>query len=97
MLARCSRETSYAQVTGISINNCQNVTISNSEFDHNFWFGVSISNGLGGTASPTYQYGFNAHGNVYNQNPVDYEKFAEAVRRLGLFIMLLLVPPLDGH
>ena len=34
---------------------------------------------------------------VYIQKPVDYEKFAEAVRRLGLFIMLLLVPPLDGH
>ncbi len=33
---------------------------------------------------------------VYIQKPVDYEKFTEAVRRLGLFIMLLLVPPLDG-
>jgi len=33
---------------------------------------------------------------VYIQKPVDYEKFAEAVRRLGLFIMLLLVPPIDG-
>ena len=31
---------------------------------------------------------------VYIQKPVDYEKFVEAVRRLGLFIMLLLVPPL---
>jgi len=28
---------------------------------------------------------------------VDYDKFVEAVRRLGLFIMLLLVPPLESH
>ena len=33
---------------------------------------------------------------VYIQKPVDYEKFAEAIRRLGLFIMLLLVPPAGG-
>jgi CheY-like chemotaxis protein len=33
---------------------------------------------------------------VYIQKPVDYERFVEAVRRLGLFITLLLVPPLDG-
>lgn len=31
--------------------------------------------------------------NVYIQKPVDYEKFAEAIRRLGLFVTLLLVPP----
>jgi CheY-like chemotaxis protein len=31
--------------------------------------------------------------NVYIQKPVDYDKFAEAIRRLGLFVMLLLVPP----
>lgn len=30
---------------------------------------------------------------VYLQKPVQYEKFAEAIRRLGLFITLLLVPP----
>lgn len=35
--------------------------------------------------------------NVYLQKPVDYEKFAEAIRRLGLFMMLLLVPPVNGH
>lgn len=29
---------------------------------------------------------------VYIQKPVDYEKFAEAIRRLGLFITLLLLP-----
>lgn len=29
---------------------------------------------------------------VYLQKPVDYEKFAEAMRRLGLFIMLMQVP-----
>jgi CheY-like chemotaxis protein len=29
---------------------------------------------------------------VYIQKPVDYEKFAEAIRRLGLFVTLLLVP-----
>jgi CheY-like chemotaxis protein len=34
--------------------------------------------------------------NVYIQKPVDYEKFAEAIRRLGLFITLLLVPPVSG-
>ncbi len=31
--------------------------------------------------------------NVYLQKPVDYAKFAEAMRRLGMFITLLLVPP----
>lgn len=34
--------------------------------------------------------------NVYIQKPVDYDKFSEAIRRLGLFIMLLLVPPVNG-
>jgi CheY-like chemotaxis protein len=33
---------------------------------------------------------------VYIQKPVDYEKFAEAIRRLGMFMTLLLVPPLNG-
>jgi len=31
--------------------------------------------------------------NVYLQKPVNYGKFAEAMRRLGMFITLLLVPP----
>jgi CheY-like chemotaxis protein len=31
--------------------------------------------------------------NVYIQKPVDYDRFAEAIRRLGLFVSLLLVPP----
>jgi CheY-like chemotaxis protein len=35
--------------------------------------------------------------NVYLQKPVDYDKFAEAIRRLGLFITLLLVPPVNGN
>jgi len=35
--------------------------------------------------------------NVYIQKPVDYEKFAEAIRRLGLFVLMLLVPPVNGH
>lgn len=30
--------------------------------------------------------------NVYLQKPIDYGKFAEAMRRLGMFITLLLVP-----
>ena len=30
--------------------------------------------------------------NVYIQKPVDYERFAEAIRRLGLFVTLLLLP-----
>jgi CheY-like chemotaxis protein len=34
--------------------------------------------------------------NVYIQKPVDYEKFAEAIRRLGLFMSLLLVPAVGG-
>lgn len=34
--------------------------------------------------------------NVYIQKPVDYEKFAEAIRRLGLVVQLLLLPTLDG-
>ncbi|HEY0257495.1 MAG TPA: response regulator [Candidatus Methylacidiphilales bacterium] len=35
--------------------------------------------------------------NVYLQKPVDYGKFAEAMRRLGMFITLLLVPPVTEH
>jgi CheY-like chemotaxis protein len=31
--------------------------------------------------------------NVYIQKPIDYDKFAEAIKRLGLFITLLLIPP----
>ncbi len=34
---------------------------------------------------------------VYIQKPVDYDRFAEAIRRLGLFMTLLLVPPVKGH
>lgn len=34
---------------------------------------------------------------VYIQKPVDYDRFAEAIRRLGMFVMLLLVPPVKGH
>ncbi len=34
---------------------------------------------------------------VYIQKPVDYDKFAEAVQRLGLFIKLVLVPNLNGR
>jgi|CZKI01.1.fsa_nt_gi CheY-like chemotaxis protein len=30
---------------------------------------------------------------VYLQKPVDYDKFTEAIRRLGLFMTLLLIPP----
>jgi len=33
---------------------------------------------------------------VYIQKPVDYEKFAEAIRRLGMFVTLMLVPPVNG-
>ena len=33
---------------------------------------------------------------VYIQKPVDYDRFAEAIRRLGLFLTLLLVPPVNG-
>jgi CheY-like chemotaxis protein len=33
---------------------------------------------------------------VYIQKPVDYDKFAEAIRRLGLFVTLMLVPPVNG-
>jgi CheY-like chemotaxis protein len=34
---------------------------------------------------------------VYIQKPVDYDRFAEAIRRIGLFVPLLLVPPLSAH
>lgn len=34
--------------------------------------------------------------NVYIQKPVDYDKFTEAIRRLGMFLTLLLVPPVDA-
>lgn len=32
---------------------------------------------------------------IYLQKPVDYEKFAEAMRRLGLFIPLMQVPTVN--
>lgn len=32
---------------------------------------------------------------VYLQKPIDYGKFAEAMRQLGLFILLLHVPPVN--
>jgi CheY-like chemotaxis protein len=35
--------------------------------------------------------------NVYIQKPVDYERFAEAIRRLGLFVMLLVVPQVHNR
>lgn len=31
--------------------------------------------------------------NIYLQKPIDYGKFTEAMRRLGMFITLLLIPP----
>ena len=33
----------------------------------------------------------------YIQKPVDYDKFAEAIRRIGLFVPLLLVPHVGTH
>ena len=30
--------------------------------------------------------------NIYIQKPVDYDKFTEAIRRLGMFMTLLLLP-----
>ena len=33
----------------------------------------------------------------YIQKPVDYDKFAEAIRRIGLFVPLLLVPAVNGQ
>lgn len=35
--------------------------------------------------------------NVYIQKPVDYDRFAEAIRRLGLFVTLLIVPSVSGE
>jgi CheY-like chemotaxis protein len=35
--------------------------------------------------------------NVYIQKPVDYDRFAEAIRRLGLFVPLLLIPTMTGR
>jgi CheY-like chemotaxis protein len=34
--------------------------------------------------------------NGYIQKPVDYEKFADAIRNLGLFVPLLLIPTVSG-
>ena len=34
--------------------------------------------------------------NVYIQKPVDYDKFAEAIRRLGMFMTLLVVPAVNS-
>jgi CheY-like chemotaxis protein len=34
--------------------------------------------------------------NVYIQKPVDYDRFAEAIRRLGLFMSLVLVPNMNA-
>jgi CheY-like chemotaxis protein len=33
---------------------------------------------------------------VYVQKPVDYGQFTEAIRRLGLFVLLIQVPPVGG-
>lgn len=33
----------------------------------------------------------------YIQKPVDYDKFAEAIRRIGLFVPLLLVPQVGAN
>jgi CheY-like chemotaxis protein len=35
--------------------------------------------------------------NVYIQKPVDYDKFAEAIQRLGMFINLMMFAPPHGH
>jgi DNA-binding NarL/FixJ family response regulator len=35
--------------------------------------------------------------NIYIQKPVDYDRFAEAIQRLGQFVTLLLVPPVKSH
>ncbi len=35
--------------------------------------------------------------NVYIQKPVDYDKFAEAIRRLGLFITLMMLPQANAN
>ncbi len=35
--------------------------------------------------------------NVYIQKPVDYDRFAEAIRRLGLFVSLFVLPPVCAH
>jgi DNA-binding NarL/FixJ family response regulator len=35
--------------------------------------------------------------NVYIQKPVDYDRFADAIRRLGLFVPLLLIPPVAAR
>jgi CheY-like chemotaxis protein len=34
---------------------------------------------------------------IYIQKPVDYERFTEAIRRLGLFLPLMVVPTVNGH
>lgn len=34
---------------------------------------------------------------VYIQKPVDYDRFADAIRRLGMFVTLMLVPPVNGR
>ena len=34
--------------------------------------------------------------NVYIQKPVDYDRFSEAIRRLGHFVPLLIVPQLSA-
>jgi CheY-like chemotaxis protein len=33
---------------------------------------------------------------VYIQKPVDFERFTEAIRRLGLFLPLMVVPPVNA-
>ena len=34
---------------------------------------------------------------VYMQKPVDFDRFTEAIKRLGLFVMMVLSPPLSGQ
>ena len=35
--------------------------------------------------------------NIYIQKTVDYDKFAEAIRRLGMFISLMMLPSTNGQ
>ena len=35
--------------------------------------------------------------NIYIQKPVDYDKFAEAIRQLGMFISLMMLPSTNGQ
>ena len=56
------------QITGITCQPCQNVTVTNSTFSHDWWYGISISD-ASTTASPSYLHNYTLTGNTFIDEP----------------------------